>query len=150
VGNFTTTNNSPGIPSLDLPANAATGQSTGITFKTTASDPNSDYLRYKIQICQDSGMSVSCQTFDQTVSQIGWIGQNTQGGTAYVSGNQATYVVQTPLSPYTTYFWDSYAIDPGGTNTWGSTQATPYSFTTAGVLPNTQLRGLILKGLILK
>jgi len=75
-------------------------------------------------------MSASCQTFDQTSSQTGWSGQNADSGNAYTSGTQATYTIQTKLDPSTPYYWRSYATDPAGTNTWSSTQTTPYSFTT--------------------
>lgn len=125
-----TTSAIPNTPSLDLPTNLSTGITTVSVFKTTATDPNSDYLRYKIVVCVDPSMSFSCQTFDQTSSQTGWSGQNTMTGTAYTSTTQATYTVQTPLQAGTTYYWKSYAIDPGGSNTWGTTQGTPFSFTT--------------------
>jgi len=127
--NFTM--NSPSnTPSLDSPTNTATNQSLLPALKTTGTDTNSDYLRYKIELCEDVGMSVSCQTFNQTSSQTGWSGQNAQTSTAYTSGTQATYTLQSALSVNTTYYWRSYSIDPGGSNAWSSTQATPYSFTT--------------------
>ncbi|HAZ72973.1 MAG TPA: hypothetical protein DCW58_00015 [Candidatus Pacebacteria bacterium] len=75
-------------------------------------------------------MTTNCQTFDQTVLQTGWSGQNTQTNTAYTSGTQATYTLQTDLEPNNTYYWRSYAIDPGGSNTWSETQAVPYNFST--------------------
>ena len=75
-------------------------------------------------------MSVNCQTFDQTSSQTGWSGQDAQTSTAYASGTQATYTLQTPLALNDTYYWRSYAIDPAGANSWSTTQGTPYSFTT--------------------
>jgi len=126
-----TTSAIPGVPSLDLPTNAATNQLLSPVLKTTSTDSNSDYLRYKIQLCTDAGMSVACQTFDQTSSQTGWSGQNAQTSTAYNSGIQATYTIQTPLNPGITYYWRSYAIDPGGSNTFSTTQGSPFSFTTA-------------------
>lgn len=125
------TNSPPNTPTLNSPANGATNQSLTPALKTTATDSDGNYLRYKIQLCTNQAMTQNCQTFDQTSSQTGWSGQNTESNTAYTSGTQATYTIQTPLSPGTTYFWRSYAIDPGGTNTWSSTQATPYSFTTS-------------------
>lgn len=127
---YFTMNKVSNTPSLDSPSNGATGQSLTPALKTTATDDNSDYLRYKIELCTDQAMTQNCQTFDQTSSQTGWSGQNTQGGTAYTSGTQATYTIQSALTNDQTYYWRSYAIDPGGTNTWSSTQGTPYSFTT--------------------
>lgn len=124
------TNTLPATPSLDLPADSATNQLLSTVLKTTTTDTDADYLRYKIQTCTDVGMTTSCQTFDQTSSQVGWTGQDTQTSSAYTSGTQATYTLQTPLSNSTTYYWRSYAKDPAGSNTWSATQGTPYSFTT--------------------
>lgn len=126
--NFST-NSPPATPSLDSPADTATGQSLTPALLTTGTDTHSDYLRYKIELCENLGMTTNCQTFDQTVSQTGWSGQNAQTSTAYTSGTQATYTVQSALANSFTYYWRSYAIDPGGTNSWSSTQ-TPRSFTT--------------------
>ena len=128
-----TTNATPAVPSLDTPTDTATNQILSPALKTTSTDADSDYLRYKIQLCTDVGMTTSCQTFDQTSSQTGWSGQNAQTSTAYTSGTQATYTIQTPLSANSTYYWRSYAIDPGGYNVFSSTQGTPFSFTTSAV-----------------
>jgi hypothetical protein len=119
----------PNTPSLDTPTDTATNQNATATLKTTAIDTNSDYLRYKIELCTNVGMSAGCQTFDQTSSQTGWTGQNADSSQAYTSGTQATYTIQTPLSAPTTYYWRSYAIDPAGSNLWSTTQY-PFSFTT--------------------
>ncbi len=127
---YFTTNQKPNIPTLDSPADSAIDQNFIIAFKTTTTDSDSDYLRYKIQLCTNVGMTANCQTFDQTSSQVGWSGQNSQTDTAYTSTTQATYTIQTDLEPNTTYYWRSYAIDPAGTNTWSETQNTPYSFAT--------------------
>lgn len=135
TANFST-NSAPGIPTLDAPADTATGVSVTPALQTTTTDTHSDYLRYKIELCENVGMSTNCQTFDQTSSQTGWSGQNTQTSTAYTSGTQATYTVQSALSYSFTYYWRSYAIDPGGTNTWSATQGSPYSFTTDDAPPD--------------
>ena len=119
----------PNTPTLDSPADSATNQSLTPALLTTATDSSSDYLRYKIELCTNVGMTTGCQTFDETSSQTGWSGQDAQTSTAYASGTQATYTIQSALSASTTYYWRSYAIDPGGTNAWSSTQ-TPRSFTT--------------------
>lgn len=128
-----TQNTAPNTPTLNSPTTASTAVSRTPTLYTTATDPNSDYLRYKIILCTDTNMTQNCQTFDQTSSQAGWNGQSDQGGTAYLSGNQASYTISTPLNYITTYYWKSYAIDPGGINTWSGTQVTPNSFTTTAV-----------------
>ena len=63
------------------------------------------------------------------ISQTGWSGQNTQTSTAYTSGTQATYTIQTSLSSNTTYYWRAYATDPGGSLLWSSAPS-PFAFTT--------------------
>jgi len=126
-------NVAPNTPSLDLPTDTNTNQALLTVLKTTATDTDSDYLRYKIELCENEAMSTNCQTFTQPSGdpQTGWTGQNTESSTAYTSGTQGVYTLQTALDANTTYYWRSYAIDPGGSNTWSSTQGTPYSFTTS-------------------
>jgi hypothetical protein len=126
-----TQNTRPSTPSLDAPTDAATNQLLKPALKTTATDIDSDYIRYKIELCDNLAMATNCQTFDQTSSQTGWTGQNAQTNTAYTTGTQATYTIQTNLTQNQTYYWRSYAIDQGGSNIWTATQATPYSFTTS-------------------
>lgn len=119
----------PNTPTLDSPADTATNQTRTPTLQTTATDSDSDYLRYKIELCTNVGMTTGCNTFDQTTSQTGWSGQDAQTSTAYTSGTQASFTVPSGILQYnTTYYWRSYAIDPGGSNTWSGTQ-TPRSFT---------------------
>lgn len=141
-------NSAPTTPSLDSPADSATNQSLTPALLTTTTDPNSDYLRYKIQLCENVGMTTNCQTFDQTSSQTGWSGQDAQTSTAYASGTQATYTIQSALANSFIYYWRSYAIDPGGTNTWSSTQ-TPYSFTTlaSGGTNQFSIEGINMEGI---
>jgi len=125
-----TTSQVPNTPTLDAPINTSTKNVLTTVFKTTGTDADSDNLKYKIQVCTNLAMTTACQTFDQTSSQTGWTGQDADTGTTYASGTQATYTVQTDLSAGTTYYWRSYAKDEAGSNTWSSTQGTPYSFTT--------------------
>ncbi len=123
-------NSAPSTPSLDSPSDTATNQSLTVPLLTTTTDTDSDYLRYKIELCTDVGMTTGCNTFNQTVSQTGWSGQDAQSSTAYASGTQATFTLPAGLlAANTTYYWRSYAIDPAGSNTWSATQ-TPRSFTT--------------------
>ncbi|MCC7290125.1 hypothetical protein IT417_02670 [bacterium] len=119
----------PSYPAMDLPTNNNPSVALRPQLRTTATDQDSDYLRYKIQICTNAAMTSSCQTFDQTSSQTGWTGQNTQGNTAYTSGTQAIYTLTSDLIADTTYYWRSYAIDPAGTNSFTSENPTPFSFT---------------------
>lgn len=126
-------NVAPTRPSLDSPPDLSTSVSRTPTLQTTATDTDLDYLRYKIQLCTDAAMTLNCQTFDQTSSQTGWSAQNAETGTAYTTGMQGSYTLQTPLNYITTYYWRSYAADPGGANTWTTTHPTPFSFTTTAV-----------------
>jgi hypothetical protein len=125
----------PTAPSLDSPADATQNVTLYPALKTTGVDPGADYLRYKIDMCTDLAMTNNCQTFDETSSQTGWSGQNTQSNTAYTYGTQATYTIQTKLNPNTNYYWRSYGIDPGNSNIWSNTQTTPYNFKTKPVYP---------------
>ena len=59
-----------------------------------------------------------------------WSGQDADAGTAYASGTQAAYTIQTALTESTTYYWRSYAIDYAGSNSWSGTQDPVYSFVT--------------------
>lgn len=123
-------NLSPNIPTNITPTQNQTGLSSTPSLVISATDPESDYLRYKIVLCTDSQMSLNCSTFDQTSSQTGWSGQNTQTSTAYTSGSNATYTIQTPLTYGETYYWQSYATDPGGSTFWSQTQTSPSIFFT--------------------
>jgi hypothetical protein len=74
-------------------------------------------------------MTTGCQTFDQTLTQDGWSGQNASSFTRYQSGTQATYTLQSDLSTNTTYYWRAYAIDLSGLNEF-SNPGEIFSFTT--------------------
>ncbi|HET7320083.1 MAG TPA: hypothetical protein VFI84_00680 [Candidatus Saccharimonadales bacterium] len=126
----------PAAPTLSSPGVGATGVSTAPTFQFRSTDPNNDYLRYKIDVCSASDCSSIVRTIDQTASQTGWSGQDAQTGTAYVgsstitSSTMANHTYQaTLLSPGTQYWWRAYAIDPGGDNIWSSASAIQ-AFTT--------------------
>ncbi|MBU0847197.1 DUF2341 domain-containing protein, partial [Patescibacteria group bacterium] len=64
----------PNLPTLDLPTDTDTGVPVTAVLKTTATDPDTDNIQYKIELCEDVGMSVNCQTFNQVSSQTGWSG----------------------------------------------------------------------------
>jgi len=118
-----TVNNRPNIPALDSPTDTQTSVSRYPVLLTTGTDPESDALKYKINLCTDAAMTQNCQTFDQTASTTGW------SAASYASGVQAIYTIQTTLNWDTTYYWKSLAIDDAGSEVWGNTQTTPYSFT---------------------
>lgn len=127
-------NSTPTTPTLSLPTNSDTNQSTTPIFKTVTTDTDSDSLQYELKICTDSNMTTACNTFAQNVSNIGWSGQNI-GTSAFSTGTTATYTLQVgnSLAESTIYYWKTRAIDPAGSNNWSGTQTTAYSFTTSGV-----------------
>ncbi|HSX37010.1 MAG TPA: hypothetical protein VLG13_02750 [Patescibacteria group bacterium] len=123
-----TYNASPNAPTLSTPTSGATAVPVRPVFTLSATDPEGDYLRYKLIIYQ-SDCSTVAATADETSSQTGWSGQDAQASTAYNSGSTATYTYTIGLSGSTTYCWTAQAIDPAGSNLFGPT-ATPQSFTT--------------------
>lgn len=131
-----TTQTGPAAPTLVSPTNAEVDVNAVPVFTLRSTDANDDYLRYKIELCSTSNCSVIVTTIDQTASQTGWSGQDTQGGTAYVgnsvitSSTLATFTYQdTPLTPNTQYWWRGYTIDPGGTDVFSAASGIN-SFTT--------------------
>lgn len=133
-------NSAPNAPILSVPTSGATGVSVLPAFILSTTDPDGDYLRYKILLYQ-SDCSTPVGTFDQTNSQTGWSGQNTQAGSAYTSGSTATYTYTATLANNTTYCWQAAAIDPGGSNTWGSTSATQTFHTATASGGDINIRG---------
>ncbi|PIS16090.1 hypothetical protein COT62_00190 [Candidatus Roizmanbacteria bacterium CG09_land_8_20_14_0_10_41_9] len=126
-------NSPPNLPVLEAPtAPGNTNISLSPTLKTRATDDDLDYLRYKIELATDSIFTQNLQTFTQPSGspQTGWTQQDAESGTAYASGTQAAYTLQTLLSPSTTYYWRTYAVDPDGRNIWSSTQSPAGSFDT--------------------
>ncbi len=128
-----TINSSPAAPTLNVPTSGAAGVSMRPLFQLRTTDANSDYLKYAIQIYSATacGGSQVGSDIDQTGSQTGWQRQNAGPGsnTAYTgavttSGStMAEYQYSssnTPLSPNHLYSWRAKAIDPGGSNTFGS------------------------------
>jgi len=131
-----TTQSVPAAPTLSAPAAGATGVSTLPVFQLRTTDVDGDYLKYKILVCSTSNCSSVVRTIDQTASQTGWSGQDQQAGTAYTgnavitSSTMATHTYQAAaLSFGTQYWWEAFAIDPGGSNTFSSASAIQ-TFTT--------------------
>lgn len=103
----------------------------------------SDYTQYKIILYQ-SDCTTLIRTIDETVSQTGWSGQDAQTGTAYVTSNvlsgstMASHAYQAPALNYnSSYCWKAAAIDPGGSNTFGSYTATQLFSTNSSPLAPT-------------
>ena len=135
-----TFNGSPEPPILALPTNSATNASLTPELRLGSIGNDTDYLRYKIDVCSTSNCSVIVRTIDQTSSQTGWQSQSQQSGTAY-SGDTTT-IIQYAVHQYQTaaltastqYWWRAYAIDPGGSNQW-SVASTISTFTTGSATP---------------
>jgi len=140
ITDFTITyNNLPAAPTLSAPANSATGV-TNLQFQLRTTDVEGDYLMYKITLCTASDCSLVAATFDETSSQSGWSGQDQLNGTAYTgnsvitSSTTATYTYTGLITKGTQYWWQAYAIDPGGSNRW-SAASSINSFTTGDATP---------------
>lgn len=135
----------PAAPTLLLPIDTASGVGTLPRFELRSTDADSDYLRYKIEVCSTSNCSSIVRTIDQTASQTGWSAQDQQGATAYTGattiGNSAIAIhfYQDPaLSPNTQYWWRAFAIDPAGSNSFSSASGV-FSFIT--VVNETRING---------
>ncbi len=130
-----TINSTPGSVNLSSPANNQTGVSLTPEFRMSATDSESDYLRYQIYVYNTSSgncFATQFRTINQNDGnpQIGWKGQDASSATAYASGTAAIHTYQLPaLSPNTTYCWSAGVIDPGGSNTLGFSAST-WKFTT--------------------
>ena len=121
----------PVAPTLSQPTAAQTGLSTLPELRLVSTDPDSDYVRYKIQVCSNSTCTVVVRTIDETQSQIGWQSQSQQNASAYSSGQMAIHTYQAAaLTAGTQYWWRAYAIDPAGSNVFGPASAIG-TFTTA-------------------
>ena len=125
----TAVNAAPNAPSQDAPASGAQDVLTSPVFRMTTTDSNGDSLQYKVTIYSNVGCSAIVQTNDESVSQIGWSGQNASSGAEYTSGTQGVFTAQTPLAANTAYYWKASAKDPEGSNTW-TDSATCNGFTT--------------------
>ncbi|MEO8105670.1 MAG: kelch repeat-containing protein [Candidatus Saccharibacteria bacterium] len=125
----------PAVPTLSAPASGAISVSITPTFTLKTTDVLDAYAQYKILVYQ-SDCSTLVRTIDQTSSQTGWTGQDAQTSTAYVVSSTlggstlASHTYQAAALSYnTTYCWKAAAIDPGGSNTFGS-YSTTRLFTT--------------------
>lgn len=137
-------NAAPSVPTLLSPASGATGTSISPLFQFRSSDADNDYLRYKV-LLYNSDCSTGLQTFDQTLSQVGWLSQDQQGATAYtgnffLTSSTIASFGGSNLSASTQYCWKGAAIDPAGTNTFSAYSATQL-FTTGAATGNVDIRG---------
>ncbi|MDB5182327.1 MAG: hypothetical protein JWO47_111 [Candidatus Saccharibacteria bacterium] len=132
-----TTNYTPTVPTLTQPVNSSTNVSLTPEFRLYSTDPDNDYLKYKIDVCSTNTCSSIVRTIDQTSLQTGWTGQSVQTANAYTSGQTAIHLYQTAaLSPSTQYWWRAYAVDPGGIGTFSAASGINTFTTVASATPN--------------
>jgi len=127
-------NASPGAPilydvdSVQLCFNNVKINDDTPTFRVAATDPEGEVVDYRIEIDDDAAFG-----------SINWTRDFTNGGSHYTSGSQfnLTCSALTGIASGTTYYVQVKAIDPTGSNTYGSYSSGIYSFTyssTAGDL----------------
>jgi hypothetical protein len=134
-----TPNTAPAAPSFSSPSNGAAVPSTTPSFQMSATDSNSDSIKYDILIYSGtSNNGTSCtgtlnQENDQNSSGTGW----DNGTTAYSSGATATYAVQagSALTRGSSYCYQAKGKDPSGSNTFGSLSS--YRTFTVSSIPAT-------------
>jgi hypothetical protein len=120
---------SPGANSNNIPLNPQ--------FTLASTDADGDYLQYRIELCANATCSSITGTFDQTLSQSGWSGQNDPDSIGYyadaVSAANSTKgfysLTSVTLTPNTAYWWRATAKDPAGTNLF-SASSPIHQFTT--------------------
>lgn len=145
-----TPNSPPAFPTLISPGPGASGVALTPQFTLRTTDADNDYLQYEIYLYQsDCSTLVTGLTnpIAQASSQIGWSGQDANGGTAYVgsstlaSSTIAAYTYQGSLSFNTTYCWKADSVDPNGTNSYGTTSSTQLFTTMAAPSTDLFMRG---------
>jgi 6-phosphogluconolactonase (cycloisomerase 2 family) len=134
-------NQPPSNVILELPNDSATDVGVSPRFELLAEDPDFESVQFRIEVCSTSNCSSIVRTIDQTLSQLGWTGQDRMGGTAYFAdaflfgSTVAVHNYQAPALNYSTqYWWRAQAIDPEGSNTW-SNWSSIRTFTTQAVPP---------------
>lgn len=132
-----TTSAIPATPTLYQPGNGGSNVPLNPEFRLASTDANADDLQYKIQLCSTATCSTVLYTFDQTLSQTSWSGQDNPTFTAYGSDPLTVALSTTAFYTFTSanltqnsqYYWRAYAIDPLGTNLFSASSAI-YGFTT--------------------
>jgi len=124
-------NHPPSAPTLLSPSDNLTLTVLPIQLKLSATDPDPQRLRFKIEILQNGQV---VQTFDQTKDTSGW-----DKPSSYARSETATLTI--PQLPSGTYQWRAQAFDG---RDWGAVSET-YTFTlTLPELPLNTLKTVIL------
>ncbi len=136
-------NRKPNAPTLTAPANGTTVSTVTPTLQLSATDDDSDAVRYVLQLDTSSAFNTgNLLTYNQATSQTGWSGQNALSGTGYTSGTTANFTFPSSLNAGITYYWRVQAVDPNGVNTSSAYSATgsfvaPGSLTATGIQAST-------------
>lgn len=142
----------PSAPTITAPASdGATNQSQNMAFHFNSTDPDTDWLQYKLQFATDSGFTQNVSTFNEVISQSPSDGDRTAqfsnqnmttgkaaGTDGYASGRDAILTILTPLHQGDTFYYRVYAYDPEGVDSFDSVQhwsaaSTTRSFTVAPI-----------------
>lgn len=110
-------NQPPSQAILNNPIDGYSTYNTSPTFNFVASDPESNLIEYNIQI--DTSNTFNSAGGNPLISAFSVSDAGFTSGHPFASGNSINYNLQTPLSP-ATYYWRVAAIDPSGSNTYGS------------------------------
>ncbi len=118
-------NRPPSAPALLFPASGATVGDLPFTLRLSATDPDGDGLRFKVDLLRDG---VVVRTFDQTRDSTGW------DRATYASGETATLTLPIILG---TYQWRAQAFDG---REWGAVSETRTVTFVITELPLNELR----------
>jgi len=126
-------------PELDYPADGDSDIPRSPTFMLKNVSLTASPLQYKIVICSDVNCTNVLYTYDETLSQTGWSGQDANSGTAYTAGTtldgstEANLTPTTPLAAGTTYYWRarSYDTSSGSFSLFSNSNAFTTSFVPA-------------------
>ncbi|HVN26045.1 MAG TPA: hypothetical protein VMT99_00110 [Candidatus Paceibacterota bacterium] len=137
TGSTTTlvSSNPPNAPTLTFPPPPLSayvypeGIAGAPTFVLSTTDPDGDNVEYDISVYDDPacGASHLIADYNQFYDETYWSGQDGTISTpndSYKSGSTAYFTPgASPFDYGATYYWQAEAIDPGGSNTWGSLSA---------------------------
>jgi hypothetical protein len=123
------TNNSPSLPALATPFDNEKLASTSPWFTFAASDDNGDDENYQVQISTVSNFASTVVDTDSNTNTNDFDNiQTPSDRQPFNAGETIRYKTASVLANGTTYYWRTRAIDPSGTNAYGS-WSTTQSFT---------------------
>ena len=118
------TNGSPSAPTLTKPFDNEKTASTSPLFVFSATDPNGENVNYEIQISTDPLFGTTVIDNDTVTNYTLFQNLTTPSDRSpYNSGENIEYTPTYNFTNGTTYYWRTRAIDPTGTNSYGSYSA---------------------------